>query len=276
MPDIVIAIILGLVQAITEFLPISSSAHLILARRVLDFQAVDGLTFDVALHIGTLLAVVVYFWGDLRGLTRGFLGSVGPIARRKRIVDPAQYLAWYVIAACVPAGLVGYFFEKPIEHYFRHPSVIVVTLLLGAFLFLWVERRFRSDGEMQELSLGQAVAIGAAQSLALIPGVSRSGITIVVGMMCGLRRDQAARFSFLMASPLMLAAGAKKSLDLLSAPVSSDQWIVLGVGVVTSAIAGWLVIRFLLDFLRKRGLDVFAYYRIALAIVILVVMFTAR
>ena len=276
MPGILIAIILGLVQAITEFLPISSSAHLILARRVLDFQAVDGLTFDVALHIGTLLAVVVYFWKDLLGLARGFFASLGTIATRKRIMEPNQYLAWYVIAACEPAGLVGYFFEQRIEDYFRNPSVIVVTLLLGAFLFLWVERRFRNDGEMQELSLGQAVAIGAAQTLALVPGVSRSGITIVVGMMCGLRRDQAARFSFLMASPLMLAAGAKKSLDLLSAPVSSDQWTVLVVGVATSAIAGWLVIRFLLDFLRKRGLDVFAYYRIALAIVILLVMFTSR
>jgi len=276
MPDIVVAIILGLVQAITEFLPISSSAHLILARRVLDFQAVDGLTFDVALHIGTLLAVVVYFWKDLIALTRGFLVSLGTIATRKRVVEPDQYLAWYVIAACVPAGLVGFFFEQRIEEYFRNPSVIVVTLLLGAFLFLWVERRFKSDGEMHTLTLGQAVSIGAAQSLALIPGVSRSGITIVVGMMCGLRRDQAARFSFLMASPLMLAAGAKKSLDLLSSPVSSDQWIVLVVGVATSAIAGWLVIRFLLDFLRRRGLHVFAYYRIALAITILLVMFTSR
>jgi undecaprenyl-diphosphatase len=271
MPDIVLAAILGLVQAVTEFLPISSSAHLILARRVLDFEAVDGLTFDVALHIGTLLAVVVYFWGDLRALARGFLGSV---ARRNGPADPAGRLAWYVIAACVPAGLVGLFFEKAIEDYFRHPSVIVVTLLLGAFLFLWVERRFRHEGEMHGLSLAQAVAIGAAQSLALIPGVSRSGITIVVGMMCGLRRDQAARFSFLMASPLMLAAGAKKSLDLAGQSITSAQLAVLAVGVVVSAVAGWLVIRFLLDFLRRRGLDVFAYYRIALAIVVAIVIWT--
>ncbi|HXV15089.1 MAG TPA: undecaprenyl-diphosphatase UppP [Candidatus Krumholzibacteria bacterium] len=269
MPDIVLAAILGLVQAVTEFLPISSSAHLILARHVLDFEAVDGLTFDVALHIGTLLAVVVYFWGDLRALARGFLGSV---ARRSGPADPAGRLAWYIIAACVPAGLVGFFFEKAIEGYFRNPSVIVVTLLLGAFLFLWVERRFRHDGEMQALSLGQAVAIGAAQSLALIPGVSRSGITIVVGMMCGLRRDQAARFSFLMASPLMLAAGAKKALDLAGQSITSAQLAVLAVGVATSAVAGWLVIRFLLDYLRRRGLDVFAYYRIVLAIVVAIVL----
>lgn len=271
MHDIYIAIVLGLVQAITEFLPISSSAHLILARGVLDFQAIDGLTFDVALHIGTLLAVVIYFWNDLRALARGFLSSV---ARRSGPADPAGRLAWYVIAGCIPAGIVGYLFEKDIEEYFRNPSVIVVTLILGAILFLWVERRYRSEGDMQTLTLGRAVAIGAAQSLALIPGVSRSGITIVVGMMCGLRRDQAARFSFLMATPLMLGAGLKKSLDLMETPLSSHQWLVLAIGVVTSALAGYLVIRFLLDFLRRRPLDLFAYYRIALAIVVAIIVWS--
>lgn len=265
--DLVVAVILGLVQAITEFLPISSSAHLILARRVLNFQAIDGLTFDVALHIGTLLAVVVYFWGDLRALARGFLVS---LARRTGAADPAGRLAWYVIAGCIPAGIIGFFFEKDIEHYFRNPSVIVVTLILGALLFFWVERRFRHDGGMQTLTLSNAIAIGAAQALALIPGVSRSGITIAVGMMCGLRRDQAARFSFLMSSPLLLGAGLKKSLDLAGGTVTSSQWIVLAVGVITSAVAGWLVIRFLLGFLRRRGLDWFAYYRIVLAIVVFV------
>lgn len=271
MHDIYIAIVLGLVQAITEFLPISSSAHLILARGVLDFQAIDGLAFDVALHIGTLLAVVVYFWNDLRALARGFLSSV---ARRTGPVDPAGRLAWYVIAGCIPAGVVGFLFEKQIEEYFRNPTVIVVTLILGAILFLWVERRYRSEGELQTLTMARAIAIGAAQSLALIPGVSRSGITIVVGMMCGLRRDQAARFSFLMATPLMLGAGAKKSMDLLETTLSSHQWIVLAVGVVASALAGWLVIRFLLDFLRRRSLDLFAYYRIALAILVAIIVWS--
>jgi undecaprenyl-diphosphatase len=263
---ITLAVILGLVQAITEFLPISSSAHLILARTALDFDVVDGLTFDVALHIGTLIAVVVYFWGDLRALARGFLVS---IAKRDGNADPASRLSWYVIAACVPAGIVGFLFEKPIEIYFRHPAVIVVTLVLGSILFLWADRRFKSDGEMQSLTFWGAVAIGASQTLALIPGVSRSGITIVTGMMCGLRRDQAARFSFLMASPLMLAAGVKKSVDLFAGPpVSSAEMTALLVGIATSAIAGWIVIRFLLNFLRGHGLGLFAYYRIALAAVV--------
>ncbi len=267
------AIVLGLIQAVTEFLPISSSAHLILARAVMDFGVVDGLTFDVALHVGTLIAIVVYFWGDLRWLARGFLNSV---AQPHGNPDPAGRLAWYVIAACIPAGIVGYFFEAQIEYYFRHPAVIVVTLVLGALLFLWVERRFRHEGEMQTLTLWRAVAIGASQTLALIPGVSRSGITISVGMMCGLRRDQAARFSFLMASPLMLGAGVKKGLDLVGTTFAPGEVTALIVGVVTSAVGGWIVVRFLLNFLRRRGLEWFAYYRIALAIVVVAFLLASR
>lgn len=267
MSVVILAVILGIVQAVTEFLPISSSAHLILARAALDFDVVDGLTFDVAVHIGTLIAIVVYFWGDLRALARGFLSS---IARKGDKDDPSGRLAWYVLAACIPAGIVGLFFEQAIELYFRHPSVIVVTLVVGAIMFLWVERRFRHEGDMHTLTLWQSVSIGAAQTLALIPGVSRSGITISVGMMCGLRRDQAARFSFLMASPLMLGAGLKKSLDLMGQPLMPGELTALLVGIATSAIAGWLVIRFLLSFLRQHGLHMFAYYRIALAVAVFV------
>ena len=155
---VILAIVLGLIQAATEFLPVSSSAHLILARAALDFDVVDGLTFDVAVHIGTLIAIVVYFWGDLRSLARGFLWSV---SRRGDKNDPGGRLAWYIVAACIPAGLVGAFFEHAIELYFRHPSVIVVTLIAGALLFVWVERRFQHEGEMQTLTLWQAVSIGA-------------------------------------------------------------------------------------------------------------------
>lgn len=272
MPVFVLAIILGLIQAATEFLPISSSAHLLLARAVLDFDVVDGLTFDVALHVGTLIAIVIYFREDLLALLRGFLASI----QGRGAGNPMSRLAWFALAACVPAGLVGYFYEAAIEVYFRHPSVTVVTLLLGAFLFLWVERRFNHGGDMRALTLGRAVAIGASQTLALIPGVSRSGITICTGMMCGLRRDEAARFSFLMASPLMLGAGIKKSLDLMGTPLLPGELTALIVGVATSAIAGWVVVRFLLSFLRRHGLQVFAYYRIVLALAVLAFMLIVR
>jgi len=268
MPVFALAIILGLIQAATEFLPVSSSAHLLLARAVLDFNVVDGLTFDVALHVGTLIAIVVYFRDDLFALLRGFVVSL----EGRGAGNPMSRLAWFVLAACIPAGLVGYFYEEAIEIYFRHPSVTVVTLLLGAFLFLWVERRFNHGGDMRTLTLGRAVAIGTAQTLALIPGVSRSGITICVGMMCGLRRDEAARFSFLMASPLMLGAGVKKSLDLVGQPLLPGELTALLVGVATSAIAGWLVVRFMMGFLRRHGLHAFAYYRIVLALLVLFVL----
>jgi len=268
MPVAVLALILGLIQAVTEFLPVSSSGHLILARAVLDFQAVDGLTFDVSLHVGTLAAIVLYFWSDLRALTRGLVNS---ITRRGDPRDPYRRLSWYVIAACVPAGIVGYFYEYDIEVYFRHPAIVVVTLVAGAILFFWTEKDFHPEGKMENLTLGRAFAVGCAQTLALIPGVSRSGITIVAGMMCGLRRDEAARFSFLMASPLLFGAGLKKSLDLANSgvPISSDEKTALIVGMLTAFIGGWLVIRFLLDFLRRHGLQVFAWYRIVVAAIVL-------
>ncbi len=268
MPVAFLALILGLVQAITEFLPVSSSAHLILARQVLDFNAADGLTFDVALHIGTLIATVIYFWSDLRALARGFVNSV----TQRSLADPMGRMAWYVLAACIPAAIVGFEFEAAIETYFRHPGVIVVTLILGAFLFLWVEKRFSHEADMQTLTLKRAVAIGLSQTLALVPGVSRSGITIVAGMMCGLRREQAARFSFLMATPITFGAALKKSIDLFTSgePIPADERTALIVGIIASGIGGWLVIRFLLNYLRKHGLETFAYYRIVLAIAVLV------
>ena len=268
MPVALLAFILGLVQALTEFLPVSSSAHLILARTVLDFDVVDGLTFDVALHTGTLAAIVLYFWRDLVALARGLVSSV---FRRGGTPNPMGRIAWYVVAACIPAAVVGYLYETEIEEYFRHPGVIAATLILGALLFFWVEKRFRREGELQALTLPGALAIGVSQTLALIPGVSRSGITIVTGMMAGLRRDQAARFSFLLASPITFGACLKKGMDLFGSgePLSSDEKTALIVGILTSGIVGWLVIRFLLNFLRGHGLQVFAWYRIALAIVVL-------
>lgn len=264
MPVALLAFILGLIQALTEFLPVSSSGHLILARMWLDFQAADGLTFDVALHLGTLIAIVIYFWKDIVALVRGFVNT---LLRRP---DPMGRIAWYLIAACVPAAFVGYKYETAIETYFRHPLVIVVTLVLGALLFALAEHKFVHNASMEKLTLGRAIAIGASQTLALIPGVSRSGITIVSGMMCGLRRDEAARFSFLLATPITFGACLKKTMDLLGSdvPMAHDEKVALVVGILTSGIFGWLVIRFLLNFLRRHSLEAFAWYRVLLAAVV--------
>lgn len=261
----VLAVILGLIQALTEFLPISSSAHLILARGVLDFGFADGLTFDVGLHVGTLLAILVYFRRDISRLIGGFLSTF-------RGLDPGahadQRLAWYIVFASVPAALAGLFFEAQIEVYFRHPNVIVFTLVIGGVLFLVAERFTRQAESMDALSLKGALLVGIAQATALIPGVSRSGITIITGMSQGLKRDEAARFSFLLGAPALAGAGLKKGLDMAGQPFTGADYSVLAIGLVTAAVAGWLIIKLLLRFLRDHRLDVFAYYRFVLAAVV--------
>jgi len=259
------AAILGLIQALTEFLPVSSSGHLLIARSVLDFDIADGLAFDVALHVGTLVAIVLYFRRDIAALARGLVRSV----THHDASDPQQLLGWAVVVGCVPAAIVGFFFENAIEVYFRHPGVVVVTLVAGALLFFAAERVWRSTAPMESLTLGGALFIGVAQVLALIPGVSRSGITIVAGMARGLRRDEAARFSFLMAAPLLAGAGVKAAMDVAAAgPLAPGEASAFAVGASVSALAGWFVVKFLLGFLRRHSLDVFAWYRLALAAVI--------
>jgi undecaprenyl-diphosphatase len=268
-----LSMILGLIQALTEFLPISSSAHLILARAWLDFDIVDGLTFDVALHVGTLIAIVVYFHKDIAMLTRGLVHS---LTRRDLAGDSEQRLAWYVAAACVPAAIAGLFLETAIETYVRNPSVIVVTLILGGLLFLVVEKLAAHTRDLAQLTFTGAMVVGLMQTLALIPGVSRSGITIAMGMTQKLQRAEAARFSFLMSAPLLLGAGVKKGIDLAGYQLAPGEEKVLLVGTATAAIAGWVVIRFLLGFLRNHGLHIFAYYRFALAAVVVVYLMTLQ
>ena len=265
--DILRALILGIVQAITEFLPISSSAHLILFREWLGFDSVDGLTFDVALHIGTLVAVVVYFRRDVRWLFRGFLGG---LRHRQFGQNIEQRLPWFIVIGTIPAVLIGVAFEGVIESTLRTPEVIVVTLVVGGLLFLFVERVSKQVGGVEDLTLRKALVIGVAQSIALIPGVSRSGITIIAGMSQQIRREQAARFSFLLSIPVMIGAGVKKALDVQSVSYGVSEVLALAVGLVSSALLGWWVIRFLLRFLLANKLNVFAYYRFILAGVIVV------
>jgi undecaprenyl-diphosphatase len=257
-----LAVILGLIQALTEFLPISSSAHLILARGVLDFGFADGLTFDVGLHVGTLIAVLVYFRRDISGLIGGFLSTF-------RGFDFAgnkdQRLAWYILFGSIPAAFVGFLFEAQIEEYFRNPNVIVFTLVIGGILFLLAERFTRHANDITSLSLKGALLVGIAQASALIPGVSRSGITIITGMSQGLRREEAARFSFLLGTPALAGAGLKKGLDMAGQQFTGADYAVLAIGLVTAAVSGWAVIKLLLRFLRNHRLDIFAYYRFVLA-----------
>ncbi|MFH1754335.1 MAG: undecaprenyl-diphosphatase UppP [Candidatus Latescibacterota bacterium] len=263
------SLLLGILQGLTEFLPVSSSGHLILARIVMKFEAIDGLTFDVAMHMGTLAALLLYFHRDIRSLIDGFVRSLSASQRRG---DYEERLSWYIIAASVPAACIGFFFEAQIEEYFRNPSVIVVTLSVVAVLFLVFERVCKQTDDMQSMTLGKCLVVGIAQSAALIPGVSRSGITILAGLSQGLKRDVAARFSFLLSVPVMVGAGAKKALDLRHIEFTGDEAGILVVGFLSSAIVGWLAIKFLLSYLARHRLDVFAYYRLLLAVVVLVVI----
>lgn len=263
------SLLLGIIQGLTEFLPVSSSAHLILARIVMKFEAIDGLTFDVAMHMGTLAALLIYFHRDIRLLIEGFLRSLSSGRRRG---DFDEKLSWYIVVASIPAAFIGYFFETQIEEYFRNPSVIVVTLSVVAVLFLVFERVFKQKGDIRSMTMGKCFIVGIAQSIALIPGVSRSGITILAGLSQGLKREAAARFSFLLSAPVMVGAGGKKTLDLLQAGFSGADAEILVVGFLSSAVVGWLAIKFLLSYLARHRLDVFAYYRLLLAVVVLFVI----
>jgi len=265
--DLFRAIILGIIQALTEFLPISSSAHLILFRDWIGLDSVDGLTFDVALHLGSVVAVVVYFRKDLLRLTQGGLSIFRGIDLRQNL---EQRLAWYIVMATIPAALAGYFLGDIIDQVVRTPWVIVVTLIVGGLLFLLIERVCRPSAEMNSITARSALIVGIAQAVALIPGVSRSGITIVMGMTQNLKREQAARFSFLLSVPIMLGAAGKEAMELPGLALDSTQIATLVTGMVVSAMAAWIVIKYFLLFLQRHTLDVFAYYRFGLAIVVMI------
>jgi undecaprenyl-diphosphatase len=257
------AALLGVIQGLTEFLPVSSSAHLILARAVFGWDAgALNRPFDVACHLGTLVAVVTYFRTDLAAMVRALPGAFssapGPDARR----------IWLIAAATIPIVIIGVAFESLIDVARDSPHATATALLVGAGLLFLVERLGPRTGTDATLTPGGAVLIGVAQAIALIPGVSRSGATITAGMLLGMHRLSAARFAFLIGIPAIAAAGAKTALGLRDVTVTPDEWALLGVGVVSSAVVGYLAISVLLKYLVSHRLDVFAWYRIAIAIAI--------
>jgi undecaprenyl-diphosphatase len=255
------AALLGVVQGITEFLPVSSSAHLILARAFFGWDAERfGLAFDVACHVGTLVAVLVFFRTDIAAMLR-----VLPHAL-ERSPSPAGRRIQLIVVGTIPIVLVGILWADAIERHTRTPAVAATALLVGAALLLVIERLTgRTRGE-DALTLPGALAIGAAQSLALIPGVSRSGATIAAGMGLGLRREVAARFTFLMSIPAILAAAAKEALELRHHPLAPGDVTLFAVGMLTSAVVGYLTVKYFIRFLASHRLDIFAWYRVALSL----------
>ncbi len=264
------ALILGIVQGLTEFLPISSSAHLILIPRLLGWQDpfIDSAAFDVMLHMGTLLALLAYFWRDLIRLLLAWVGSV----RDRRIGgDPDRRLAWLLVVSVVPAALLGAALEGFFDRTFRDQYAwIALFILVGAGLLWLGERRGQRRRGLDGMVWRDAATIGVAQALALFPGVSRSGITIASGLLLGLEREAAARFSFLMAVPVIAGAGLFKARDLVGQDLVGATGDQLAVGVIAAAVFGLLAIALLLRFLRTNPTTVFILYRVGLAAVVVV------
>ena len=250
------AILLGLLQGLTEFIPVSSSGHLLLAQEV--FENGNNLVFDVFLHLGTLAAILVYFYRDIIKLAQNLFAKNihGTLART-------------IIVATIPAGLVGLAFSGYIDDNLRRPVVTAIMLVLVALLMIYADKQAEKlKKPAKDISRKQGIIIGIAQTAALIPGVSRSGATITTGMLLGISKTEAARFSFLLAIPLV--AGSALGLMIQdSSELSAGGWQ-LTLGLLASFISGLLAIKILLGILQKVGLKPFAYYRIALAAVVLI------
>lgn len=273
------AIVLGIVQGLTEFLPVSSSAHLIVVPWLLGWES-PGLAFDSALHLGTLGAVIVYFWRDLLGMALALPRAIqhpGTILRSPDADDAMPRLALLIIIGTMPGAVVGLLGEDLIDAAY-HPAgvtpdrvivAVAVALIALALLLLLAERRARHVRPMASLRLRDALIIGVAQAGALIPGVSRSGSTITAGLFRGLTREDAARFSFLLGTPIVAAAGAKGLLDILTSGLDAGQLGVFAIGLASSALAGFAAIWGLLRYLQRASTLVFILYRIGLGLVLL-------
>ena len=275
MPEIVQAIVIGVVQGLTEFLPISSSAHLILLPRVLgwDDALINSPEFVVMLHMGTLAALLAYFWRDVLRLLRAGWASV-----RERSLggDPDRRLALVLLLSVIPAALFGLFLEDWIDTFFRDTILVVPVILVVGAAILWLAERLGTrERDLDRIAVTDAALIGGAQALALFPGISRSGITLAAGLFRGLQREAAARFAFLMGIPIIAGAGLWKTRSLVSGGAGEVDLVVLAAGVVAAALSGWLAIGFLLRYLRTHSTGIFIAYRLVAAAVFLVLLLVA-
>ena len=265
------AIILGIIQGLTEFLPVSSSAHLALIPWLLGWND-QGLSFDIALHVGTVLAVIVYFFRDwVQVIAEGFGLNVGsdPAIRRN------PRLLWLLVLGSVPAGIAGLLVKDLAENVWRNNQYLIGSMLILVGLFMWwADHQGSRRKDLGNVSPTDSLTIGAAQALALVPGVSRSGITICAGLVRNLDRETAARFSFLLATPAIAGAAAKDAWDLMRhgggiAGIPQDMRTAMLVGVIVSALVGALTIKFFLNFLRRRSLSFFVWYRVIFGIIVI-------
>ena len=254
------AIIFGIIQGATEFLPISSSGHLVLAHSLFNTGEV-GLAFDVALHLGTLLAILIYFANDFWQIAMALMGRHQDRLENNRL----RRLAVAITIGTIPGVIAGLLLGDIAEEYFRSPIMVALSLAVFGLLLLLADKTGRRTRDFKTLTLVDAVIIGVSQAMAIIPGVSRSGITITSGLFCSLDRQAAVRFSFLLSAPIIAGAGIYKIPEIINQGLLTDQFGYYLTGFLTSAISGYLFIAFLMRFIKARSFAIFSYYRFGLA-----------
>lgn len=255
--DIFKALILGVVQGITEFMPISSSAHLVIFPKILNWPY-WGKAFDVALHLGTFLAIILYYRKEILALTKAFGAS---LFERRLGRDPMRRLSWLLLLSAIPAALGGVLLDKVIEEKLSSVALIALLLIVFAFILRLADQKGKKSGSLNDVGIREAIFIGLAQVLALFPGVSRSGVTMTAALALGLKREAAADFSFLMSLPVVGGAALYEGLKLMKAGFPDLAAFPFVTGILASAAAGYLSIRFLLKFLSRRTFLPFVIYR---------------
>jgi undecaprenyl-diphosphatase len=255
------AIFLGLVQGITEVLPISSSGHLVLLPWFFSFND-PGLAFDVALHLGTLLAIIAYFWPDLLAIVKSFLETL----KTRQIKDFNDRLPYFILLATIPGILAGYFLNNTAESVFRNPLLIASTTFFFGLVLIWAES-YKKTKKIENNTYKSSFLTGLAQAIAIIPGVSRSGITISAGMFQGFSREATAKFSFLISVPIIAGAGL---VEIRKIPVHEYTTLVFWAGLISAVVASFLSVKFLMNFIKSHKLNIFAYYRFGLAVLIII------
>jgi undecaprenyl-diphosphatase len=270
--EILYAAILGVVQGLTEFLPISSSAHLILVPWFFGWKS-EGIAFDVSLHVGTAIAVLTFFWRDWTRLGREVFAG---LKKGTLLASPSQKLFWLLAVGTIPALVAGLALEGTAESKLRSPLITVFTLAALAAVLYWAERKSKQNRNMDQFTWADSIWIGLSQALALIPGVSRSGITITTAMFRDSDRTNAARFSFMLSTPVIVGAGLLEGWHLfraLHSPATvavEANWAIMVVGTLFAAVTGFLCIRYFLRYLQTRSFTPFVVYRCILALIVLV------
>lgn len=261
--DIIQSIILGIIQGTGEFLPISSTAHLVLVPYLFSWKD-PGLSFDVALHLGTLISILAYFWKDWVEILKLGASSLKITKYETNSYLNNKIIFWLIVISTIPGAAAGFFLEEKAETVFRNPLLISLALVsVGLILFL-VDKYAKHKKEISDVNFKDAVIIGISQAVAIIPGVSRSGATIISGLAMGLNRKDAARFSFLLSAPIIFGASIFKLPGLFSEGISLSMFF----GVIFSAVSGYLAIKYLLKFVEKSSYQVFFWYRLTLAVII--------